>query len=62
MMVGLNWQRIREALNILETQPRSTDRILRPVGDYEVPNVSEKVLRIILSYTDFVDRVVWYKR
>lgn len=61
MMVGLNAERVREAINILEDQSRGNERSLRIVGDYSVPNVSEKVLRIILSYTDYVNRVVWKK-
>lgn len=61
MMVGLEWERIRNALSVLETQPRGDERILDPVADYEVPNVSEKVLRIILSYTDYVNRVIWHR-
>ena len=61
MMVGLEWPRIREALQILQSQPRGQERILRPVADYHMPNVSDKVLRIILSYTDFINRVVWHK-
>jgi UDP-N-acetylglucosamine 2-epimerase (non-hydrolysing) len=61
MMVGLEWARIREALGVLETQPRGDDRSLRLVADYDVPHVSEKVVRIILSYTDFVNRTVWHK-
>jgi len=56
MMVGLENRRILQALEILETQINDT---LRPVGDYSMPNVSDKVLRIILSYTDYVNRVVW---
>jgi UDP-N-acetylglucosamine 2-epimerase (non-hydrolysing) len=62
MMVGLAWPRIREALALLESQPRDDDRLLRIVHDYHVPNVSAKVVRIILSYTDYVNRVVWRKR
>jgi UDP-N-acetyl-L-fucosamine synthase len=61
MMVGMNWQRVQEAMAILESQPRGADRSLRLVRDYDVPNVSEKVVRIILSYTDYVNRVVWQK-
>jgi len=61
MMVGLEWDRIREALRVLETQPRGTERLLRIIEDYNVPNVSDKVVRIILSYTDYVNRVVWKK-
>ena len=60
-IVGLSWPRIREALAILEKQPRGNDRLLNIVEDYNVPNVSEKVVRIILSYTDYVNRVVWRK-
>lgn len=56
MMVGLKKERILQGLTILETQEKST---LRHVADYSMPNVSEKVLRIILSYTDYVKRVVW---
>lgn len=56
MMVGLKKERIFQGLEILETQQKDT---LRLVGDYSMPNVSDKVLRIILSYTDYVNRVVW---
>lgn len=59
MMVGLSWPRIKEALAILEKQPCGEDRMLKIVEDYNVSNVSEKVVRIILSYTDYVNRVVW---
>lgn len=62
MMVGLKWERIREALAILEQQPRGQARALQIVTDYNAPNVSGKVLRIIMSYTDYVNRVVWHKR
>ncbi|MGV8155098.1 MAG: non-hydrolyzing UDP-N-acetylglucosamine 2-epimerase [Alkaliphilus sp.] len=56
MMVGLKKERILQGLEILETQEKDT---LRFVEDYSMPNVSDKVLRIILSYTDYVNRVVW---
>jgi UDP-N-acetylglucosamine 2-epimerase len=59
MMVGLEQDRISQALDILKTQQRGSYRNLRLVSDYGVPNVSEKVLRIIYSYTDYVRRVVW---
>ncbi len=61
MMTGLEWDRIQEALGVLESQPRGDERALRVVRDYDVPNVSEKVVRIILSYTDYVNRCVWRK-
>jgi UDP-N-acetyl-L-fucosamine synthase len=61
MMVGLSWPRIQESLAILEGQPRGADRSFRLVRDYDVPNVSEKVIRIILSYTEYINRIVWHK-
>jgi len=61
MMVGLNWARVQEGLAILKGQPSEAERSLRIVEDYNVANVSEKVVRIILSYTDYVNRVVWKK-
>ena len=61
MMVGLHVERVLQALGVLENQKRGTERNLRPVYDYSMPNVSDKVLRIILSYTDYVNRVVWRK-
>lgn len=61
MMVGLTTERILQGLNILDHQPRGEERLLRLVSDYSMPNVSEKVIRIILSYTDYVNRVVWKK-
>jgi len=61
MMVGLNPERIMQALIVLESQQRGEARSLRPVSDYSMPNVSDKVVRIILSYTDYVNRVVWSK-
>ena len=59
MMVGLEVERVRQGLVILATQSRGTERSLRIVADYSMPNVSDKVLRIIHSYTDYVKRVVW---
>ena len=61
MMVGLEVDRIRQGLSILTTQPRDGKRGLRLVADYSMPNVSEKVVRILHSYTDYVNRVVWKK-
>jgi UDP-N-acetylglucosamine 2-epimerase (non-hydrolysing) len=61
MMVGLEVERVRQGLAILATQPRGAERGLRLVADYSMPNVSEKVVRIIHSYTDYVNRVVWKK-
>ncbi|MPM24271.1 UDP-2,3-diacetamido-2,3-dideoxy-D-glucuronate 2-epimerase [bioreactor metagenome] len=58
MMVGLEKERIMQGLAVLATQQKDT---LRHVADYSMPNVSDKVLRIILSYTDYVNRVVWGK-
>lgn len=61
MMVGLEADRVRQGLAILATQPRGDDRMLRQVADYSMPHVSDKVVRIIHSYTDYVNRVVWKK-
>ena len=61
MMVGLEVARVMQGLAILQTQPRGQARLLRQVADYSAPNVSDKVLRIIHSYTDYVNRVVWKK-
>ncbi len=62
MMTGLLWPKIKQALDVIEKQPRGNDRLLKIVEDYNVSNVSEKVVRIILSYTDFVNQVVWRKK
>lgn len=62
MMVGLSPDRVMQALAILEGQPRGAERRLRLVEDYSMPNVSEKVVRIIHSYTDYVNRVVWQRQ
>lgn len=59
MMVGLECDRVLQALNILSSQPKGNERLLRQVADYSMPNVSDKVVRIIHSYTDYVKRVVW---
>ena len=59
MMVGLNPERVMQGLAQLELQLRGENRNFRPVADYSMPNVSDKVVRIILSYTDYVKRTVW---
>ena len=61
MMVGLHYERVLQGLEILEYQPRDENRALRLVEDYSMPNVAEKMARIILSYTDYVNRVIWKK-
>jgi UDP-N-acetylglucosamine 2-epimerase (non-hydrolysing) len=62
MMIGLELDRVHQALAVLAEQERGERRTLRQVADYSMPNVSEKVVRIILSYTDYVNRVVWKKQ
>lgn len=59
MMVGLDVERVMQGLQILESQPSGEERLLRQVYDYSMPNVSDKVVRIIHSYRDYVMRVVW---
>lgn len=59
MMVGLEVERVLQGLAILESQPSGEERLLREVYDYSMPNVSDKVVRIVHSYTDYVKRVVW---
>jgi UDP-N-acetyl-L-fucosamine synthase len=61
MMVGQELDRVMQALNVLDEQHRGDSRLLRQVNDYSMPNVSDKVVRIIHSYTDYVNRVVWKK-
>jgi UDP-N-acetylglucosamine 2-epimerase len=61
MFTGLSIERVMDAMGVLDTQPRGKERMLHMVHDYAPDNVSAKVLRIILSYTDFVNRKVWRK-
>jgi UDP-N-acetylglucosamine 2-epimerase (non-hydrolysing) len=61
MMTGLDPVIVMDALSVLDTQPAGERRSLRIVSDYQIPNVAEKVVRIILSYTSYVNRVVWQK-
>ena len=61
MMVGLEAERVRQGLAVLQHQARGEDRDMRLVADYSMPNVSDKMVRIIHSYTDYVNRVVWKK-
>ena len=61
IMTGLGVERIMQSLAILEAQPRENKRLIRQVYDYSMPNVSDKIVRIIHSYTDYVNRVVWKK-
>lgn len=61
MMVGLEAARVLQALAVISDQPRGAARLLRQVADYGMPNVSDKVVRIIYSYTDYVKRKVWFE-
>jgi UDP-N-acetyl-L-fucosamine synthase len=61
IMTGLQKERIMQSLSIVDKQPRGEKRLIRQVDDYSMPNVSDKVVRIIYSYTDYVNRVVWKK-
>ena len=62
MMTGLESAQVLHGLEILKEQPRGDNRLLRPVADYSIPNVSEKVVRIIASYTSYVNRIVWRRQ
>lgn len=61
MMIGLDVDRVMQGLNVIVDQPRGEARLLRQVDDYSMPNVSDKIVRIIHSYTDYVNRTVWKK-
>jgi UDP-N-acetylglucosamine 2-epimerase len=62
MMVGLNPERIMQGLVQLQYQKVGSERNFRSVADYSMPNVSEKMVRIIISYTDYIKRTVWSER
>jgi UDP-N-acetylglucosamine 2-epimerase (non-hydrolysing) len=62
MMTGLNPERVAQALALVAAQRRGEERDFRLVADYSMPNVSDKVVRIILSYTDYVRSTVWKDR
>ena len=61
MFTGMNVERILQAVDILDSQGRGKDRMINIVADYVAPNVSEKVVRTILSYTNYVNSVIWRK-
>ncbi|UBV42722.1 UDP-N-acetylglucosamine 2-epimerase (non-hydrolyzing) [Deinococcus taeanensis] len=61
IMTGLSPDRVLQAIAVLDQQPRGEQRQLRLAADYSMPNVSDKVLRLILSYTDYVNRYVWHQ-
>jgi UDP-N-acetylglucosamine 2-epimerase (non-hydrolysing) len=61
IMTGLESERIMQGLEIIANQPRGESRLLRQVNDYSMPNVSDKIVRIIHSYTDYVNRTIWKK-
>lgn len=62
MMTGLSWEIIEDSLHILDSQSKTPDRLIKTVYDYKSENVSEKIARIIISYTNYVNRVVWHKQ
>ncbi|QKI89768.1 non-hydrolyzing UDP-N-acetylglucosamine 2-epimerase [Thiomicrorhabdus xiamenensis] len=59
IMTGLHKDRIMQSLAVIDSQPRDDERLIRQVYDYSMPNVSDKIVRIVHSYTDYVNRVVW---
>ncbi|HBO57086.1 MAG TPA: UDP-N-acetylglucosamine 2-epimerase (non-hydrolyzing) [Opitutae bacterium] len=61
MMVGLNSSRVLQGIAILDAQSRGSSRTIQLVNDYDVTNVSEKVVRVVTSYIDYVNRVIWHK-
>jgi UDP-N-acetylglucosamine 2-epimerase (non-hydrolysing) len=61
ILTGLKKERIMQALEIIHKQPRGNQRLIRQVYDYTSPNVSDKIVRLIHSYTDYVNRIVWKK-
>ena len=61
IMTGLEKERIMQALSIIEKNQKGKQSLIRKVSDYSVPNVSEKIVRIIHSYTDYVNRTIWKK-
>ena len=61
VMSGLNKARVIESVKVVTEHNSQTGRVIKPVKDYETDNVSKKVLRIILSYIDYVNRTVWHK-
>ena len=61
MMAGLTKKRIMQCLVMIDNQPRGKTRLMRQVEDYSIPNVSDKMVRIIHSYTDYINRVIWKK-
>ena len=61
MMVGFDFERIKQGIEILSTQLRSNTRDINEVNDYKSENISKKVLRIIVSYTDYINRKIWKK-
>ena len=61
IMSGLNKNRVIEAVEIATEHTSQQERVIKPVADYEVDNVSKKIIRIIISYVDYVNRTIWHK-